>query len=448
MTQGEQHTAPPTARSLRTMAIVRWILLGSVTTLAGYTVWTYWGPQGGDETQQAHEEVRFYCPMHPQIRSPKPGECPICHMNLEPIPEERRNQRATEGSPGIPTPSAAPHPSDVTTVTLSEEKQRSVGLVTSVVERASLGERLRVPGIISAPETGLSQVRIRAPGFVEHVLVGQAGVHVRRGQPLALIYSPEMVRSQEEFLAALRWSQPGDKATVASKTNATMVSAARRSLELLGLTHADIDEIARTGQAMRAVPVRATSSGYITRFNAVLGSRADPEMTLYEITDLSQVWIVASVHEQDVISLRRGSPVRFRLSGNVTTTRSARIDLIEPLVEEATRTTRVRLVIPNREGTLRPGQFGEVEFDLPTTDGVFVPRDAVIRTGEHNYVYVATGADRFEPRSVRTGMVREGRVQILSGVAEGDRIVTRGSFMLDSESRLQASLAATPKPGR
>ncbi len=433
----EEHPGP-SARALRTMAVVRWVLLALVTALAGYTVWSFWGPKE-NHTHEAQGEARYYCPMHPQIRSPEPGECPICFMKLEPIPIER--QVTATAAPTVPG-AVSPTPG-VTTVTLSEEKQRAVGLATSVVESGSLGDRLRVPGVISAPETGLAQVRVRAPGFVEQVVVRQTGAQVKRGQPLAYIYSPDIYRAQEELIAASRWQGVGGDPSTSGGTD--IVSAGRRGLELLGLASAEIDEIIRTGQPKRTIPVRATASGFVTRFNAILGSRADPEMVLYEIADLSSVWVIASVHERDVASLKVGATARFTQSGTEGVL-TGRVDLIEPMLEESTRTTRVRVSFPNRDGSLRPGQFGEVEFDLPVSDGLFVPNDAVIRTGEHEYVYVATAPDRFEPRAVRTGITREGRVQILSGVAAGDRIVTRGSFMLDSESRLQASLAAVAAP--
>jgi Cu(I)/Ag(I) efflux system membrane fusion protein len=420
------------------MAIVRWVLLALVTALAGYTVWTFWGAKDS-HTHEAQGEARFYCPMHPQIRSPDPGDCPICFMKLEPIPADRQ---ATVAAAPNASGTASPTP-EVTAVTLSEEKQRAVGLATSVVESGSLGNRLRVPGVISAPETGLAQVRVRAPGFVEQVAVRQTGAQVKRGQPLAYIYSPDVYRAQEELIAASRWQGVGGGASVSGGTD--IVSAGRRGLELLGLASAEIDEIVRTGRPMRTIPVRATASGFVTRFNAILGSRADPEMVLYEIADLSTVWVIASVHERDVASLKVGAPARFKQSGSEEAL-TGKVDLIEPMLEESTRTTRVRVSFPNKDGTLRPGQFGEVEFELPASDGLFVASDAVIRTGEHEYIYVATAPDRFEPRSVRTGITREGRVQVLSGVAAGDKIVTRGSFMLDSESRLQASLAAVATP--
>lgn len=427
----------PSRRALRTMAVVRWVLLALVTLVAAYTTWSYWGPERDEHA--GHQEARYYCPMHPQIRSPDPGECPICHMTLEPIPEDRRG--TSTAARAEPPPANAP-PS-TTIVTLSEEKQRSVGLATSLVESTNLGDRLRVPGVITAPETGLAQVRVRAPGFVEQVAVRQTGVKVSRGQPLAYIYSPDIYRAQEEYLAASRWSegaaQTGGKAPGAGD----LAGAARRALELLGMTAADIDGITKAGKPLRAIAVRAPAAGVITSFNALLGSRADPEMVLYEIADLSSVWVVASLHEHDVNAMKVGMEAHFTITSQEEPL-TGRVELIEPILEEATRTTRVRIVVVNDDGRLRPGQFGEIEFTLPGSLGLSVPRDAVIRTGEHEYVYVATAPDRFEPRLVRTGLARDGRVQVLSGLAEGERVVTRGSFMLDSESRLKASLATAP----
>jgi Cu(I)/Ag(I) efflux system membrane fusion protein len=428
------------------MAGVRWGLLAVVTALAAYTALTYWAPRhAGHGEHAAHAQARYYCAMHPQIRSAEPGTCPICHMNLEPIPQERGSSSARAPATADGEPSAlARAPSDVTAVTLSAEQQHAAGLATSVVEEATLGERLRVPGVISAPETGASQVRVRAPGFVEQVAVRQTGVRVSRGQALAFVYSPEIYRAQEELLALTRW---GGQAGQAAAGPAELVVAARRGLELLGMSAAELDEVVRTGRPIRAIAVRAPAAGVVARFNAVLGSRADPETPLYELVDLSSVWVVASVHDRDLSAIRVGMIARFTTPAPGAAPLRARVELIEPLLEETTRTTRVRLAVPNRDGQLRPGQFGEVELELPASPGLFLPQDAVIRTGEHEYVYVATSAERFEPRGVRTGVTRDGRVQVLAGVSRGERVVSRGSFMLDSESRLRASLAAAPAPG-
>jgi Cu(I)/Ag(I) efflux system membrane fusion protein len=347
-------------------------------------------------------------------------------MTLEPIPVERRSTRSTN--------STASSPPNVTAVSITAEQQRAVALATSVVTVETLGGSLRVPGIVEAPESGRAQARVRAAGFVERVDVRQTGVRVAQGQTLAWIYSPEIYRAQEELLAATRWT--------ATQSSADLIRAARRSLELFGLTPSDIDTIVQTGQPLRATPIRSPRAGFVTRFNALLGSRADLDTILYEIADLSTVWVIASVHERDLNHITVGMTARFSVSGQTETKHEAHVDLIEPQVDEATRTARVRLSLHNRDFALRPGQYGDVQLEGPGVAGIFVPRDAVIDTGAHQYVYVAVGADRFEPRSVRRGATVESRVQVIEGLTAGDRIVTRGSFMLDSESRLQASLAA------
>ncbi|MCC6213518.1 MAG: efflux RND transporter periplasmic adaptor subunit [Polyangiaceae bacterium] len=443
------------------MAVVRWLLLLSVVGIAGATVWRFWGP--AEHAHSEAREARYYCPMHPQIRSPDPGECPICFMRLEPIPADRRQPAvagaaspapATSGAPsatGAQAASGAPAgstsaPPEVVAVTVGADQQRAIGLVTAPVERATVGGRLRVPGVVSATDSGRSEVRVRAPGFVERVAVRQTGERVRRGQPLVYVYSPEIYRAQAEFLAASRWSEAAPAGAPPSGAP-ELVAAARRGLELLGLSRGDLDRISRTGQPIRAIAVRAPASGTITRFGAVLGARADPETVLYEISDLSTVWVVASVHERDLGAVPIGAPARFSSAAADATALTARVDSVEPSIDEPTRTSRVRLVVRNPDGRLLPGQYGEVELELPGAPRLLVPRDAVVRTGERTYVYVAAPGDRFEPRRVTAGREREGRVEILAGLSEGERVVTRGGFMLDSESRLQASLAATPAAG-
>ncbi len=430
-------------RGLRVMAVVRWILLALVTLLAARTMWTFWGPSGADHASP--QDNLFICPMHPQIRTNEPGQCPICHMDLEPIPAERRSEAsASLASLAAAKASLAESPHGLVAVSISPEKQQAIELTSRAVMSESLGGSLRVPGVVQAPETGVAQVRVRAAGFVEKVAVSQTGVRVTRGQTLAWIYSPEVYRAQEEFLAATRWNAVPSPSGTGPSPAADMALAARRGLELLGLENADIEELVRSGRPMRAVPVRAPSPGYVTRFKAVLGFRADPETVLYELADLSTVWVVASVHERDMKSIRPGTPAHFAVTGQSTAPIEARVELVEPQIDENTRTSRVRFAVKNLHFLLKPGQFGEVTFELPAAQGLFVPRDAVINTGEHPYVYVVSGTDRFEPRLVRTGTEVGARVQVIEGLAAGDRVVTRGSFMLDSESRLQASFAAAP----
>lgn len=521
MSVSEKHSAP---RGVRAMAVVRWGLLAGVTTLAAVTMWSEWGP--GAEHVQA-DEARYYCAMHPQIRSAQPGECPICHMRLELIPRERRGSAVQHGDAGsvrevriestadagtstvaatrastdggarsgtkarasrtaearpqsdasvdpvavrfhcpmhphvrsaeagrcpicgmdlVPIPressSLAPPPGLVEVMVTLERRQLS-GIVTVPVERAPGRTSLRAPGLVEIPEGAVAQVHARAPGYVERIAVAETGTRVRRGQTLAWIYSPEVYQAQQELLAATRWSaRPGALAAGAS-TSVEMAGATRQRLALLGLSRGDIDSVIARGAPIRATPLRAPRAGHVLQRGAVLGVYAMPETVLYEIADLSRVWVVASISEGDLASARAATRVTFRLMGATSASEAveARIALVEPLVDESTRTARVRLVLDNARGELRPGQLGDVLFELGSATALLVPRDAVMDTGEHRYVFVDRGDGAFAPRAVRTGALIEHRWELLEGVAEGERVVTRGAFLLDAESRLSAALA-------
>ena len=443
----------PSPRSLRAMGVVRWAILLAVTAVAAFSVWRYWGP--GSAALPAHREDLYYCPMHPQIRSPDPGECPICHMTLEPIPVERMQPVAPTSTMGSPDAGsdggAAPDavaalspPPGVVPVVLSLERQQLIGMTTALVVRRTLGQQLRVPGVVEAPENAAAQVHVRTPGFLERVEVRQSGVRVARGQTLAWIYAPEIYQAQQELLTARRWAgAPAEAGLMESGPN-DVLQAARRRLQFLGLADGDIDEVLRRGAAMRAVPIRAPIGGYVTRYAAVLGQYATPEMALYELSDLSRVWIVASLYERDLARISRGSAAQFVAAGESAPPVAARVDLIEPSVGAETRTARVRLSVPNPAMRLRPGQYGDVTFALPGASSLVVPRDAVADTGVAQYAFVDAGGGRFEPRRVRTGVLLGDDLEVIDGLREGERVVARGSFMVDSESRLQAALAESP----
>lgn len=438
--------------SQRVMAVVRWAILVAVTAVAAFSVWRYWGP--GSASLPAHREDRFYCPMHPQIRSPDPGHCPICHMTLEPIPEDRRQpaapvSSADAGSDGGAVTAASDAglslspPPGLVPVTLSLDRQQLIGMTTATVARRALDARLRVPGVVEAPENAVAQVHVRTAGFLERVEVRQGGVRVARSQTLAWIYAPEIYQAQQEMLTARRWAGAADGG-MTEPGHDDVFAGARRRLQFLGVADGDIDEVLRRGVALRAVPIRAPIDGYVTRYAAVLGQYATPEMTLYELSDLSRVWVVASLYERDLARVRRGMSARFAAAGEVGAPIAARVELVEPSVGAETRTARVRLSVANPSMRLRPGQYGDVSFSLPGAASLVVPRDAVADTGAAQYVFVDAGGGRFEPRRVRTGVLSGEDLEVTEGLREGERVVARGSFMVDSESRLQAALAATP----
>lgn len=441
-------------RRLAIVGFIRWMLIIAVTAVATSTMLHFWGhapgasasPQGG----------RYWCPMHHQVRSEGPGTCPICHMALVPIDDAPEVQGGHDAHDHPPPDGGSPGALEgVVPVTLTLDRVQRGG-VSSVAATAGSGdEGLTVPAVVEAPERAVAQVHLRAPGFIEAASVRETGVRVSAGQVLARVYQPSVLVVQQELLAALRFEPGGGPVSPHGlggiSEPAQLVATARSNLLLLGMSSGDIDAVLRTRTAMRAVPVRAPIAGYITRHAAVPGAYITPEATLYEVTDLSRVWVIASVPTEHVASIRRGAMARFAADDGAGEELSARVTLIDPNVSLATRSARVRLELPNPRMALRPGQWGRARFsasaDAGVSPGVEVPRDAVIDTGDAQYVFVDQGGGRFDPRRVTVGPARGERLAILEGLRVGERVVARGAFMIDSESRLRASLTEAPVDG-
>jgi Cu(I)/Ag(I) efflux system membrane fusion protein len=451
MPEGDEPPPPGT----KVMAAVRWLILAATVLLAVCTWWSFARSQfKSADSATTQGRPKYHCPMHPQIVSDEPGECPICHMQLEHLDSDRSTPArpaaapdSGHAAPGSRTMFANPNtsplaatpgvaPPGLVPITLALDRIQSIGVRTAVAAERELARTLRVTATVSAPEQGVAEVHVRTAGFVEWVSVAQTGIAVRDGQMLAGIYSPELYQAQAEFLTARRWSD-GDAGPRAS-------DSARVKLGLLGMSDGDINRIIERGEPARAVPVYAPQAGVISKKNVVLGSYVTPETTLYEIEDLSRVYVVSDVFQRDVASLRVGMEGQFATEGQPATVVAAKVDLIYPSLNVETRTTRVRMQIHNGDPRLAPGEYGTVEFALPKRTGLVIPRDAVVDTGVAAYVFVAEGEGRFSPRSVSIGQGLGDEVAIDAGISAGDRVVSGAAFLIDSESRLQASARAVP----
>ena len=316
---------------------------------------------------------------------------------------------------------------------LALDRIQSIGVRTAVAEERTLASSLRVTAIVMPPEQGASEVHVRTPGFVEAMHVDQTGVAVRAGQSMLSLYSPEILQAQNELLATSQWSGDG---------GAISVSSARRKLELLGMAPSEIERVIAKREAIRAITVTAPRSGFVTRKNVVLGSYVTPETTLYELQDLSKVYVVADALLPDVDSVAVGTAGRFTPSGHPDQPVTGKVDLVYPLVNAEARTRRVRMQIPNEASkAYAPGEYGTIEFAPRARRGVTIPRDALVETGSASYVFVVEGEGRFVPRTVATAGSDAEHVLIVAGLAAGERVVSGATFLIDSESRLQASFA-------
>ncbi|MBY0254458.1 efflux RND transporter periplasmic adaptor subunit [Methylobacterium komagatae] len=314
-------------------------------------------------------------------------------------------------------------------VTVSPGKVQRTGVRTETVERRVVAQSVRVPGTVALDERRVTVIATRSDAYVDHVEDVTTGDRVRKGQPLVHVYSPEINAAAAQLIA-----NPG-------------FDGARRRLQNLNVSEAVIDEMERTRKVPMAITWSSARDGVVLQRSAVEGMKAAAGDTLFRIGDISAVWVLADVPERDLAGVRVGQAVTVRLRSAPGRTFSGKVGVIYPQVNPDTRTTRVRIELPNPDGALLPDMYAEVEIASGTGKPVVaVPDDAVIDTGARQVVLLDRGAGRFEPREVKVGVRGTGFVEIRDGVAAGERVVTAANFLIDAESNLKAALKSMAAP--
>lgn len=452
-------------RALRILFGFLMILAAGFVGGFGYGRWYKVPPKSTPGTR-----ILYYVdPMHPGYKSDRPGIAPDCGMKLVPVYEgqsapaasvERKvlyyhdpqNAAYKSDKPGLNPetgnelePVYAEQPA---TIQIPLAKQQLIGVKYGQAEFTSASASFHAVGKVALDETLVTRIHPKIEGWIDKVYFDFTGQQVNKGDPLVTIYSPEMLATEREFLLALKARDLLKHSTVpeADVNSETMIDAARRRLELWDLSKAQIEQIERTGEAIRSVTLYAPASGFVSARNAFSSQKVTPETELYAVTDLSSVWIMADVFEADAARVQLGQNARMTLPYQNGRSFVARVSYIQPQVDPATRTLKVRLQTANPGFQLKPDMFVDVEFAGGAPLRMTVPVDAVLDSGTRKVVFVDHGDGNLEPRTVETGDRTGDRIEIRKGLKPGERIVISGTFLIDSESQLRSAMSGTAMP--
>lgn len=325
-----------------------------------------------------------------------------------------------------------------------------IGVRSAPAAHAMLEEEIRTVGRVGYDERGLTQVTLKISGWVRKVFVDSIGRPVRKGEPLFTVYSPDLLATQDEYLLALRAqaqlaASPLDEA----KANAaSLVASARERLRLWDVTDAQIAALEHRGKAEPVLTIYAHSSGIVMKRDALPGKYVEPGTTLYEIADLSMVWISADIYESEMAVTKVGQPAVITFAAYPGETFSGKVAYVYPTLNTEARTVRVRLELPNPELKLKPGMYGNVILQTNAVRTLVVPKEAVLNTGLRQLVFMDRGQGRYEPASVKLGRRSQDAVEVMEGLKEGDQIVTSANFLLDAESKLASASSMQAMMGR
>jgi Cu(I)/Ag(I) efflux system membrane fusion protein len=329
-------------------------------------------------------------------------------------------------------------------VRLTADQIRQFGVTFGSVEERRLEREVRAAGAVTVDETRVADVAPKFGGFAERLYVDFTGQAVRRGQPVIDVYSPELLAAQQELIAARALERTIGESSVPGVPGQStdLVGAARRRLELWGVSEGQIENVLRSGRPTRTMTLYSPASGIVTAKNIVRGQAFESGQTLYTIADLSQVWVEAELREADVGAVRVGSGADLELAAHPGRTFKGRVDYIYPTLDTMARTVRARVVVANDEGLLKPGMYATVRLSTPSRIARTIPSSAVLRTGDRSIVFVDMGGGTILPVEVEIGVVTGELSEVLAGLEIGQRVVTSAQFLLDSESNLAEVMRA------
>jgi len=409
------------------------LLIGS-----GIGYWIFSGKPTGSAGKQAatsERKVLFYRnPMKPAMTSPVPAKD---EMGMDYIPVYQENGAATDAPIG--------------TVKIDPTVVQNIGVRTTTVKRAVLSRNIRTIGRITYDEQRVARLHPKYDGWVEKLFVDKTGDQVNVGSMLLSIYSPQLVATQEEYILALDSVETLKDSPFPDVRNGaeSLLRSAHERLKLFDVAEHQIKKLKTDRKVMKGIHIHSPFDGIVMNIGAREGERITPATELFMITDLSRIWVIVDIYEDDLPWVREGNTAKMEVAGIPGRTFTGKVAYIYPYLEAKTRTINVRLEFDNPGLLLKPNMFANVDIQADKqVDALVVPAEAIVRTGTHEQVFIQRGPGRFEPRQVTVGISANGQTQIVSGLNEGETVVTSSQFLIDSESKLKEATAKMLDPAK
>ncbi|GAB4172122.1 MAG: hypothetical protein Kow00108_06700 [Calditrichia bacterium] len=425
--------------------------------------------EGHDHSEHADTQL-YTCPMHPEVLTEEPGSCPKCGMDLVPVKKTGESKKTTGKKGKILYWRAPMDPTEIYdhpgksrmgmdlipvyegeaelgqggTISIDPRTVQNMGVRFSIVEKGTFSRTIRSVGYVEYDETKLYTVNTKISGWIEKLYVDYTGKPVYKNQPLLEIYSPELVTTQEEYLLALNNFQSLKNSPFKTITESAeqLLASSKQRLQYWDIPEKEIKTLEQTGKIKKTMTLYAPFKGVVVHKNAIEGTHVKEGQDLYKIADLSNVWILASIYDNELPWIYENQEATITLSYYPGEQFTGKITYIYPYLDKKARDVKVRMEFPNPENKLKPGMYANIYIKgKPMEDVLLIPEEAVLRSGKRNIVFVSRGEGKFEPREIKVGAEGDhGKLMVISGLLEGEKIVTSSQFMLDSESKLQEAI--------
>jgi Cu(I)/Ag(I) efflux system membrane fusion protein len=409
------------------------ILILSVAAWGGWYAWQHKGHDHGAEGKTAQGKQLYTCSMHPFIIKDKPGSCPICGMELI---------KKIDSGPGdgtAQTPEQKQQAEMLGHVSMSANQRIMANVATVEARIGALSKEINAVGIVQFDQSRQAKVTAWIAGRIDKLNINTVGAQVSKDSPVAEIYSPDLLATQQEYLLAVknRDQLKGSPIPSISQNGDGLVASARQRLMLYGVKESQIAELEKAGKPVIRLPVYTPLSGTVIEKMVQQGQYVNVGEVLFNIADLSRVWVEIDVFENEVPYVRVGQQVEIRSAVEHGAVSNGRISFVYPFHDPKTHTVKARVEMPNPGHMLKPDMFVNAIIKIPLAKGIVIPVTAVVDTGKRQVVWIETSTGTFEPRDVQAGERIDDKVQILSGIKTGDKVAVSGSYLIDSESQLK-----------